>query len=374
MEYAIIFIQGLISFFSPCVFPLIPVYMSYLSGQKQASQKQILINTFFFVLGISTTFFLLGLGFTALGQFFSKYQTLIARLSGMIMILFGLYQLGFFGKSNVFEKEHRLPFRQETMNPLSAFILGFTFSFAWTPCVGPALTSVLLMTGTAKTFVSGMILIAIYVAGFIIPFMILGFFTSKALQWMKNHNNIIQYTVKIGAILLILLGTITLTGWNNATTNYVSSSANSSSESEELIEFTLKDQNGIEHTLSDYKGKVVFLNFWATWCGPCKMELPHIQKVYEEMGMNKEDVVILGIVNPNGADDSPEQIRQFIESRKLTYPTLFDENQEVFGKYGIRSFPTTFMIDKEGKIYGYVQGALTEDMIRDIIAQTLESA
>ena len=370
MTVLVIFMQGLFSFFSPCILPLIPIYMGYLTGQNKASQRQILLNTLFFVLGISTTFFLLGLGFTALGQFFSKYQTFIVRLSGVIIIGFGLYQLGIFGKSNILESEHRLQFKKDKMNPFSAFLLGFTFSFAWTPCVGPALTSVLLMIGTAKTFLNGMILIAVYVAGFIIPFMVLGFFTSQALRWMQSHKNIVRYTVKMGAVLLILLGVITLTGWKNSTTNYISSE--SKEEKIESLPFTLVDQNGRKHSLSDYKGKVVFLNFWATWCGPCTQELSHIQKIYEEYGKNDKDVVFLGIVNPNGADKSKKEVLEFIKRQKLSYPSLMDETGQIFNLYGIRSFPTTFMIDKKGNVYGYVQGSLTEDMIRDIIKQTLD--
>ena len=375
MTLIIVFIQGLISFFSPCVFPLIPVYMSYLTGQKEANRKQILLYTFFFVLGISFTFFLLGLGFTALGQFFSKNQTLIARISGLIMIGFGLYQLGIFGRSNAIEQEHRFRFARKEMNVVSAFILGFTFSFAWTPCVGPTLTSVLLMTGTAKTMMAGLGLIGVYVLGFIIPFMVLGFFTSKVLDWIRSHRGIVKYTVKIGAVLMIVMGVMTLTGWMNSTTNYVSKPAEKPVEQETVVapDFTLKDQYGKEHSLSDYKGKVIFLNFWATWCGPCKMELPHIQQVYEEYGYNKEDVVFLGVVSPGQENTSAEEIQAFIEENDLSYPSLFDLDGSIFYQYGVRSFPTTYMIDVDGNVYGAARGSLTIDMIRDIIEQTKQA-
>ena len=374
MTLLIVFIQGLISFFSPCVFPLIPVYMSYLTGQKEANRKQILLHTFFFVLGISCTFFLLGLGFTALGQFFTKNQSWIAALSGVIMIGFGLYQLGVFGRSNTIEQEHRFQFARKEMNAVSAFILGFTFSFAWTPCVGPTLTSVLLMTGSADTMMSGLGLIGVYVLGFIIPFMILGFFTSKVLAWIQSHRGIVKYTVKIGAILLIVMGGITLFGARSKQeTSPAPAPAPSQKEEVPAPDFTLKDQFGKEHTLSDYKGKVIFLNFWATWCGPCKMELPHIQQVYEEYGLNQEDVVFFGVVSPSGENKSAEEIRAFIEENGLSYPSLFDEDGSVFYQYGVRSFPTTYMIDTEGNVYGAARGSLSLEMIRDIIEQTKQA-
>ena len=157
-----VFIQGILSFFSPCVLPLVPLYVGYLAGGAKTVEVdgtiryprgRVMWNTLFFVLGISATFFLLGFGFTALGQFFSDNRLWFARISGIIMVLFGLYQLGVFGHSMALEREHRLPFRLggRTMGPLVALVLGFTFSFAWTPCVGPVLGSVLLMASSSAS-------------------------------------------------------------------------------------------------------------------------------------------------------------------------------------------------------------------------------
>ena len=144
-----VFLQGLLSVFSPCVLPLIPLYIGYLAGGTAAVQpdgtiryprRRVLVNTLFFVLGISFAFFLLGMGFTALGRFFSGNRTLFTRCSGVLILVFGLYQLGIFGRSSAMDSEHRfhLPLNRLAMNPLTALLLGFTFSFAWTPCVGPA--------------------------------------------------------------------------------------------------------------------------------------------------------------------------------------------------------------------------------------------
>ena len=147
----------------------------------------------------------------------------------------------------------------------------------------------------------------------------------------------------------------------------------------EAFDFTLVDQYGNEHTLSDYKGKVVFLNFWATWCNPCLIEMPHIEELYSEYGLNKEDVIILGIANPKSeeyplnSDVSKEEIISFIKEQGYTFPIVFDETGQVLQDYFIRAFPTTFMINKEGKIYGYISGSLTKDIMINIIEQTLNS-
>ena len=144
-------------------------------------------------------------------------------------------------------------------------------------------------------------------------------------------------------------------------------------------DFTLVDQYGDTHTLSDYKGKTVFLNFWATWCGPCRAEMPYIQKIYEDYGENTGDVIILGIANPksdnypNNADVTQDEIESFLSENGYTYPVVMDLDSSMFYTYGISAYPTTFMIDIHGNVYGYVPGSLTEDMIRNIIEQTKES-
>ena len=437
---AVVFVQGLLSFFSPCVLPLVPLYLGYLSGgigsgtgaadpgQAPAFAKReklrLFLRVLFFTLGISGAFFVLGLGASAAGSFFGEHRMLFARIGGILIILFGLYQLGVFGSSKVLGGEHRIPLRLEkmTMSPVTALIMGFTFSFAWTPCVGPALTSVLLMAGSAQTEAIGFLLIGVYTLGFILPFLAAGIFTAQLLGFFRRHMKAVRYTVRIGGVLMILMGALMFTGKMNDITGYLSTVQSGTVQEEEnreeesgdggtrtdredekstdaenagdeegqnsadaqdrqtvaapLADLELTDQFGNTHTLSDYKGKVIFLNFWATWCGPCRNELPDIQKLYEEDSEQGEDaeVVILGIAGPGiGQEGSAKEIAGFMEENGYTYPVLMDESGEMFTQYGISAFPTTFMIDKEGNVYGYVPGQMTEDIMRSIIDQTLEN-
>lgn len=407
-----VFFQGLLSFFSPCVLPLIPLYIGYLSGgtgKRGADGKihyqksKVMIHTLCFVIGVSFAFFALGFGVSALGSFLNKNQMLFARIGGVIIVLFGFYQLGVFGNSRVLGKERRLPFHLDklAMSPLTALIMGFTFSFAWTPCVGPALTSVLLMAASANTKVMGFVLIGVYTVGFVLPFLAVGLFTTTLLEFFKSHMNVVKYTVKVGGALMILMGVLMFTGKMNAFTGYLSGGTNANLESQEetekesedasedkeenkeeesketvvpAIDFTLKDQFGNEHTLSDYKGKTVFLNFWATWCGPCRSEMPDIQKLYETYETEGDNaVIILGVAAPGlGQEKDEAGIKAFLDENGYTYPTLMDTTGDLFSEYGIFSFPTTFMIDREGNVFGYVSGALNEDMMKNIIEQTLE--
>ena len=427
-----VFIQGLLSFFSPCVLPLVPLYLGYLAGglnvgtgggavqagdpgagpagPGKRERLKLFIRVLFFTLGISGAFFVLGMGASAAGSFFNDNRMLFARIGGVLVVLFGLYQLGVFGSSKVLGSEHRLPLRLEkmTMSPVTALIMGFAFSFAWTPCVGPALTSVLLMAGSAETGAKGFLLIGVYTLGFILPFLAAGIFTVGLLAWFKKHMKIVRYTVKVGGVLMILMGLLMFTGKMNDITGYLSSASQSSTGTDadasdsgkedpadgegggdaadsddgadaaqtvRAYEFEMEDQFGNVHRLDDYKGKVIFLNFWATWCGPCRNEMPEIQMLYEEYAAQGEnaEVAVIGVAGPGmGGEGSREEITAFMEENGYTYPVLMDETGEMFSYYGISAFPTTFMIDRDGNVYGYVSGQLTEDIMRSIIDQTLE--
>lgn len=408
-----VFIQGLLGFFSPCVLPLLPVYITYLAGSGAVSQedgtviyprKRTLLHTFCFTLGICAAFFLLALGFTALGTFLGTHRVWFTRICGIIMILFGLYQLGVFGQFRFLASERRLPFSLDkaTVNPITAWIFGFTFSFAWTPCIGPALSSVLLMVSASGSMVSGLLLIGVYSAGFIIPFLGTGLFTGAVLNFFKKHRKIVAYTVKISGVLLIIMGIVTIAGFMNGMTSYLASvsqpvSAGSSGQSAQnpaventagtgtgneptaipAPDFTLTDQYGNTHTLSAYKGKTVFLNFWATWCPPCRAEMPDIQALYESYGSNTGDLIVLGVANPKsaenpyGQDGTKEEVMSFLKENNFTFPVVMDMDGMVFARYGISAFPTTFMITRDNTVFGYVPGALPAEIMESIVQQTM---
>ena len=118
----------------------------------------------------------------------------------------------------------------------------------------------------------------------------------------------------------------------------------------------------------------MFLNFWATWCGPCQGEMPDIQKLYEAYGENSGDLVVLGVANPGGQDVSQAEVERFLEDNGYTFPVVMDASGLTFAQYGIQAFPTTFMIDTGGNVYGYVPGAMTGEIMESIVRQTMDSA
>lgn len=425
VTFITVFLQGLLSFFSPCVLPLLPVYMGYLSGgtlkedadgTRHYDRVRVMVNTVFFVTGISFAFFLLGMGLSVLGRFFSGNQLIFVRAGGIIVILFGLYQLGVFGNSRILSKEARIPINpgKLTMSPLTALILGFVISFAWSPCIGPVLSSVLIMAASAQSAATGFLLIGAYTLGYIIPFLLVGFFTTSLLEFFGKHRSIVKYSVRIGAVLMIFMGILMFSGQMSSISGYLSrftgvqvSAESSRSEEEakesskdgadrEVVEtvtidneesqqkneeakedetllpapdFTLKDQYGNTHSLSDYRGKTVFLNFWATWCPPCRAEMPDIQELYEQYSQDESsDVVILGVAFPNSGDeDDVAGITGFLEKNGYTYPVLMDEGATLQLPYYITAFPTTFLINPDGNVLGYIPGSMTKDIMEEVI-------
>ena len=405
-----VFLQGLFSFFSPCVLPLLPVYFGYLSGgtagrdadgSLRFDRGRAIINTLFFILGISAAFFLLGLGASAAGNVLIRHQKVITRAGGILMTLFGLYQSGLLGEWGFLAKERRLPFRFETMtaSPVTAFVFGFVFSFAWTPCVGPMLSSVLILAAAESE--KGMVMILFYTLGFVIPFLLLGLFSETVLNLVQKHKGVMRFTVKAGGVLMIALGLLLFSGkldgtgtaapQQNATQNTQQTdnalqkntqtqNATQGEKKDEntvaAIPFTLKDQYGKTHTLADYKGKIIFLNFWATWCPPCRAEMPDIQKLYEHSPRDGRDtVIVLGVAAPKlGSEKDEDGIKAFMDKNGYTYPVLMDEGGKLFEAYGIRAIPTTYLIDRRGNVIGRVQGALSAENLEKIIQQVLQTA
>ena len=212
-EYLIAFGAGLVSFLSPCVLPLIPGYISYISGQ---SLKEILnqrkINIFpliLFCLGFSTVFVILGASASILGQALLQNSEVLRILAGIVIIIFSLQLIGIINIPYLnFEKRFDA---KESRNILFPYVIGVAFGFGWTPCIGPILGSILALASIEETLSRAVILLISYSLGLAIPFVLSGYLIQRFLLFSKNFKKNINLISKIGGITLLITGILILT-------------------------------------------------------------------------------------------------------------------------------------------------------------------
>ena len=204
---------GLISFLSPCVLPLIPGYISYISGQSlnelTASKKVNLIPLLLFSLGFSFVFIVFGASASALGKILLQNYNQLRIVAGLIIIIFSLQLIGIINiKFLNYEKKY---YTNKSTNPLFTFIVGMAFGFGWTPCIGPILGSILALAATEETISKAILLLCCYSLGLAIPFILSGYVIQKFLIFSKNFKKNINLVSKVGGVILLITGISILT-------------------------------------------------------------------------------------------------------------------------------------------------------------------
>jgi cytochrome c-type biogenesis protein len=213
LELLIAFGAGFISFLSPCVLPLIPGYLSFISGQTLEEilekNKIKLFPLILFCFGFSTVFILLGASASFLGQLFLKNSEILRIMAGTIIIIFSLQLIGFINIP-LLNLDKRFEARKSS-NILFPYIIGLAFGFGWTPCIGPILGSILALAAIEETLWKALILLSLYSLGLAIPFIFAGYLTQKFLIISKNFRRNINIFSKIGGIILLITGILILT-------------------------------------------------------------------------------------------------------------------------------------------------------------------
>lgn len=209
---------GIISFLSPCVLPIVPPYLAYMSGMTvsemsdgQSGRNRATMTALCFVLGLSTVFIFLGFAASAFGAFFLQNQVLFSQISGAVIIVFGLHFLGVF-RIGFLDREARMDAGDQGGSSFGAYVLGLAFAFGWTPCIGPQLGAILTLAASEASVARGTLLLGIYALGLGIPFLLAAMFMSRAMGVMnrlKRHMNMIE---KVMGALLVFVGASMLLG------------------------------------------------------------------------------------------------------------------------------------------------------------------
>ena len=209
------FLAGLLSFLSPCVLPLVPSYIGFLTGMTLGEvgdrRRVALLHALLFVAGFSLIFMLLGASATALGRALNYYQVWLQRVGGALIILFGLLCLGVF-KAGILTQERRLHLERKPVGYLGSVLVGMAFAAGWTPCIGPVLGGILGLAATSTDVSRGMVLLGVYSAGLAVPFLIAAVALESFLEWFQRFRRYLPWVMRVSGVLLIVVGVLLVTG------------------------------------------------------------------------------------------------------------------------------------------------------------------
>jgi cytochrome c-type biogenesis protein len=362
MGYLMTFLEGFVTFISPCLLPMLPIYVSYFAG-GQAGKRETMINAAGFVLGFSLLFTALGAFAGRLGGLFAEYQAVVNIVCGAVVILFGLS----------FMEVVRLPFlnagrnlkiRHTGFSP--SVVFGIVFSVSWTPCVGAFLGSALMLAAQTGSGIRGILLLFCFSMGLGIPFILCAVFIDRlkfAFGFIKRHMRVIS---RVSGALLILLGIIMALGmFPSLPPPPAADNTERAADAETAPDFTVFDIGGNAVKLSDFFGKPIVVNIWASWCPPCRAHMPDIDLVYEEM---KGNVAFLMVNLTDGRRETVGSASAYIAENGYSFPVYYDTAREAVAAYGISSVPATLFIDRDGRVITEYKGRMSEAVLRANIA------
>ena len=214
-------LAGLLAFFSPCVLPMVPFYFSYMGGMSVAelrgqgeiapgAQRRLFFSALFFALGVTTIFGLMGLGATAAGQAFREWKPVLTYAAAAVIFVFGLHFLGLL-RIPFLMREARIESKSDPKTILGAYVMGLSFGFGWTACVGPVLTSILMIAATKETLFQGTALVVVFGLAMTAPFVVASAFARPFLGWVARNRALMGYVEKVMGVMLILFAVLIAT-------------------------------------------------------------------------------------------------------------------------------------------------------------------
>jgi cytochrome c-type biogenesis protein len=377
----IAFVGGLASFLSPCVLPLVPGYISLISGvsidhlkaggasRPTNARRAVMLNSLAFNAGLSLIFIALGAAAGLIGSAITS-NPWIRIIGGLIIIGFGLQLMGVL-KIGALYRDTRKFSDEKPRGMLGSFTLGLAFAAGWTPCIGPILGGILGLAATSGGWQSGLVLSAFYAAGLAVPFLLTGLGINRFLGFYTRFRRHLHKVEIVSGVLLIAIGLLVATNnvtrlasyasilpnpetWVNAWAKRnqpatqgdgaATKATNSNASYTPAPDTEMRTLEGQPFRLSSLRGRVVLVNFWATWCLPCRAEIPDFNAMQREYAARGFTVV--GI----SSHDTPEMIRDFQSVVRQEYQLLVsgDDAPQEFQTGPGR--PATFILDREGRI------------------------
>ncbi|NQT00150.1 MAG: redoxin domain-containing protein [Candidatus Omnitrophica bacterium] len=334
---------GILSFFAPCVLPLLPAYICFITGLSLeefspgkdislAKRRLILGEAVLFVLGFSLVFIALGASASLFGAYFIEYKTIVRALGGIVLIVFGLQMLGVF-KIKFLQYERRIHLKAKPISWLGSFMVGMAFGFGWTPCVGPMLAAILTLAATSDTLRKGVILLSLYSLGLALPFLLISMGVKKAFGLLIRLKPHFKLITAISGVLLVIIGITILVPLAVA------------ASAEPAADFVLPTLEGENLQLSDFKGKIIILTFWATSCPSCQKQVTVLTKLYDQY--NDKGLIVIGVSLDQGKN---EALSKFSKRLKINYPIVVGDRKVVKSYGGVAFIPTAFIIDQKMNI------------------------
>ena len=401
---AIAFAAGLLSFLTPCVLPLVPGYVSLISGvsvehlkgegvgSRAAARRAVIINSLAFNAGVSLIFILLGATAGWVGNVL--FSTPWVRwVGGGIIVLFGLQMMGVL-KIGALYRDTRKFSEDKPSGPLGSALLGVAFAAGWTPCIGPILGGIIGLAATSGGWKSGLILSAFYAAGLAIPFLIVGLAMNAFLGFYSRFRRHLHKVEVASGVLLIVIGLLVAFNaltWVSSTLARLmpfnseglvaqtappapaptaqqgapSGAAPAATNAEPAPEVEVKTVDGKPLKVSELRGQVVLLNFWATWCVPCRSEIPSLNAM--ERDLSGRGFKVVGVTTYDSAD----LVREYQKDVKQEYTVALGDDG-VAQKYAVGTLPTTFIIDRQGRIRHKIIGERSRAQFEALINPLLD--
>jgi len=371
------FAAGILSFLSPCVLPLVPGYISLISGvsidrlkEGTSSRRAVVMNSLAFNAGLSVIFLVLGTTAGLVGAAITS-NPWVRIIGGIVIIAFGLQLIGLL-KISALYKDTRFFSDEKPRGMLGSAALGVAFAAGWTPCIGPILGGIIGLAATSGGWRSGLVLSAFYSAGLAVPFLLTGLGINKFLSFYSSFRRHLHKVEVVSGIVLILVGLLVMTGQSTllATSRFMawfpnaegwlkvkdptpvvpsSTAANTQFETVPDVEF--QTLAGKPFRLKDLKGQVVLLNFWATYCIPCREEIPALNSLQHDL--QAQGLKIVGA----SLDDTADGVNAYQKDvTKFDYEVLLG-GSDAKTKFAQSVLPTTYLIDRGGRIRQKIIGA-----------------